>query len=109
MQPITTIDAAHAPPRMPASRCSSTSHTAAVSATSSIWRTSSDSPPSSTSSTKMPSEKPATPPGDGDTGSDTHCAKNTIGTSMNATPSPAQRAARAEPRTARNSSSAPPA
>jgi hypothetical protein len=78
-----------------------------VTATSSIWRASSDSAPSSTSSTKMPSEKPATPPGDGDTGSDTHCARKTMGTSMSATPRPAQRAAGAERRTATNSTSAP--
>ena len=70
---------------MPASRWSSTSHTADVSATSSIWRASSDSPPSTTSSTKMPSVKPATPPGDGDTGIDSHWAPNTIGTSISAT------------------------
>ena len=108
-QPITTADAAQAPGRIPASRWSSTSHTAAVVATSAIWRTSSDSAPSSTSSTKIPSEKPATPPGDGETGSDTHCARNTIGTSTNATPSPAQRAARAERRIAASKTNAAPA
>ena len=58
----------------------------------------------------MPSVKPATPPGDGDTGSDTHCAQNTIGTSTSATPTPAHsRGARRQPRTATSSSSAPPA
>ena len=92
-QPSTTIDATHAPPRMPAARSSSTSHTAAAIATSAICRRSSDSAPSSTSNTKIPSANPATPPGDGDTGSDVHCAANTIGTSIRATPRPAQRAA----------------
>ena len=57
----------------------------------------------------MPSVKPATPPGDGDTGSDSHCAANTIGTSISATATPAHCAARAQPRTATNSSSAAPA
>ena len=99
--PSTTTVATHAPPRIPASRCNSTSQTAATTATTSICTPSRDNAPSSTSKTKIPSVKPATPPGDGETGIDTHCAQNTIGTSMKATPRPARRAAPADVRTAR--------
>ena len=62
---------------------------------------------SRTSSTKIPSAKPATPPGDGDTGTDSHWATKTNGTSSSATANPAQIAARSERRTATASNAAP--
>lgn len=43
---------------------------------------------------------PATPPGDGETASDVHCAHSTIGTSTSATPMPDQVAASTVVRTA---------
>ena len=106
-QASTTTAATQAPPRMPAARCKRTSATAEASATSASWRVSSESAPSTTSSTKIPSAKPATPPGDGETASELHCAASTIGTSTSATPSPDQRAAPAERRTAAKSNNAP--
>ncbi len=72
-----------------------------------VCRRLSDSVERSTSSTKIPSANPATPPGDGDTGIDSHWATNTTGTSSAATPNPAQTAAGAEMRTATASDAAP--
>ena len=45
----------------------------------------------------MPSEKPATPPGDGDTGSDTHCATEHHRHVDEGDAQPAQRAAAPKP------------
>ena len=68
-QPSTTTDAAHAPPRMLASRWSTTPHTADVSATSmSGARRATDRPQHHQQYEELPSVKWATRPGDGDNG-----------------------------------------
>ena len=97
-QPSTSSAAIQAPKRMPTRACSSTSATPAMAATSQVCPTLSDSAASPSSSTRIPRVKPATPPGEGDSGSEIHCDHTTIGTSISATASPAQPAARSDAR-----------
>ena len=75
-QPSTIADAAQAPRPMPARRCSRTSATVGDGRDDhDLADARATARPAAPAARRCPSVNPATPPGDGDTGSDTHCAR----------------------------------